>query len=60
MGFGGACFPKDINATIKTMEENGIDPLVLKSVWEQNKVIRKNWDWSDLESAALTTKKTNT
>ena len=59
MGFGGACFPKDINAMIKTMEENGINPLILKSVWEQNKDIRKNWDWSDLESAVLTTKKTN-
>ena len=51
MGFGGACFPKDINALIKTMEESGVDPMVLKSVWEQNKNIRKNWDWSDLQSA---------
>jgi len=50
-GFGGTCFPKDINAMIKTMEEHGIDPLVLKSVWEQNKNVRNNWDWCNSSSA---------
>jgi len=50
-GFGGTCFPKDINALIKTMEDNGINPIVLMSVWEQNKNIRKTWDWANNESA---------
>ena len=50
-GFGGTCFPKDINALIRTMEENGINPMVLNSVWEQNKQVRLNWDWADNESA---------
>jgi UDPglucose 6-dehydrogenase len=50
-GFGGTCFPKDINAMIRTMEANGIDPLVLKSVWEQNKLVRENWDWVNSKSA---------
>lgn len=50
-GFGGTCFPKDINALIRTMEENGINPRVLSSVWEQNKQVRLNWDWADNESA---------
>ena len=52
-GFGGTCFPKDINALIKTMEEHGVDPLVLKAVWKQNKRIRKNWDWENNSSAVL-------
>lgn len=52
-GFGGTCFPKDINALIRTMEKNGIDPLVLKSVWEQNKNFREHWDWKDNASAVL-------
>ena len=52
-GFGGTCFPKDINALIYTMEENGIDPLVLKSVWEQNKKYRLNWDWAENTSAVM-------
>lgn len=52
-GFGGTCFPKDINALIHTMEKHGMNPLVLKSVWEQNKNYRNNWDWSDNTSAVL-------
>lgn len=50
-GFGGTCFPKDINALITTMKENGMDPLVLESVWEQNKKFRLNWDWAHNTSA---------
>tara|TARA_Y100001963_G_scaffold154160_1_gene242350 strand:+ start:1004 stop:1864 length:861 start_codon:yes stop_codon:yes gene_type:complete len=50
-GFGGTCFPKDINALIATMKHNGISPLVLESVWEQNKKFRVNWDWAYNPSA---------
>ena len=50
-GFGGGCFPKDLNALIHTMQKNGVNPLILKSVWEQNKELRENWDWSNMESA---------
>ena len=52
-GFGGTCFPKDINSLIHTMEENGIDPLILKSVWEQNKKYRMGWDWAENTSAVM-------
>tara|TARA_R100000458_G_C8277791_1_gene253503 strand:+ start:3478 stop:4320 length:843 start_codon:yes stop_codon:yes gene_type:complete len=52
-GFGGSCFPKDINSLINTMEENGMNPLVLKSVWEQNKNYRVDWDWMHNPSAVL-------
>jgi len=52
-GFGGTCFPKDINALIRTMEKKEIDPLVLKAVWEQNKNFREHWDWKDNSSAVL-------
>jgi UDPglucose 6-dehydrogenase len=50
-GFGGKCFPKDINALIGVMEEQGIDPLQLKATWEQNKKIRKDWDWATIKGA---------
>ena len=53
MGFGGTCFPKDINALIRTMEKYEINPMVLKSVWEQNKNVRENWDWAKSESAVM-------
>ena len=52
-GFGGFCLPKDINSLIDIMKKNEIDPIVLKAVWEQNKKIRKNWDWADNKSAVL-------
>ena len=55
-GFGGTCFPKDINSLIYTMEKHGIDPLVLKSVWEQNKNYRESWDWADYSSAVMSEK----
>lgn len=44
-GFGGACFPKDLNALIHQMEANGFEPKMLKAAWEQNLAIRKKRDW---------------
>jgi len=52
-GFGGTCFPKDINALIHTMRENDVDPLVLDAVWKQNKNYRGLWDWSENISAVM-------
>ncbi|MBC8284221.1 MAG: UDP-glucose/GDP-mannose dehydrogenase family protein [Nitrospinae bacterium] len=52
-GFGGTCFPKDINGLIKTMQEESVPHSLLKEAWELNKTIRKNWDWSNNPSAVL-------
>lgn len=52
-GFGGTCFPKDINSMIHIMESYGLDPLLLKASWEQNKNVRKDWDWAKYKSAVL-------
>lgn len=52
-GFGGTCFPKDINSLIKTYEQNGLHYDILKQIWEYNKKIRKNWDWANSKSAVL-------
>lgn len=41
MGFGGYCFPKDINALINTLKENNIDDRLFSTVWEYNKSIRQ-------------------
>ena len=40
MGFGGYCFPKDINAFINTLNENEIDASIFQSVWDYNKNLR--------------------
>ena len=50
-GFGGTCFPKDINALIKTLDKHGISPDILRSVWADNMQYRNNWDWAESESA---------
>jgi UDPglucose 6-dehydrogenase len=41
MGFGGYCFPKDINALINTLKENNIDASLFEAAWEYNQKIRK-------------------
>ena len=45
-GFGGTCFPKDLNSLIVQMEENDVNSDLLKKVWEYNQSIRKVVDWS--------------
>lgn len=56
-GFGGTCFPKDINALIHTIDsvehnqERGASSDILKTVWERNKQVRNNWDWANNKSA---------
>jgi len=50
-GFGGKCFPKDLNAMIKKAEELGVSPDVMKGAWEKNKQVRKDLDWYDIPGA---------
>ncbi len=40
LGFGGKCFPKDINALIELYRRNDIDPMVMQAAWERNKTLR--------------------
>ena len=39
-GFGGSCFPKDIQALINFGESNDVDMNVLKGAWETNLKVR--------------------
>jgi UDPglucose 6-dehydrogenase len=41
MGFGGYCFPKDINALIHTLKKHDIDSSLFETAWEYNKKVRK-------------------
>ena len=50
-GFGGKCFPKDLNAMIKKAEALGVSPDVMKGAWEKNKQVRKDLDWYDIPGA---------
>ena len=44
-GFGGTCFPKDLNSLIVQMESAGVNADMLKEVWEYNEQIRTCIDW---------------
>ena len=50
-GFGGKCFPKDINAFIGYFHEVGVEPIMLKAAWERNKAIRTDINWSKIKGA---------
>lgn len=47
-GFGKSCFPKDIQALIALCRKEGVDPLVLESVWAKNLMVREVHDWEKL------------
>ncbi len=36
VGFGGSCFPKDVRALIKTAQDHGYEPSILKEVMDVN------------------------
>jgi nucleotide sugar dehydrogenase len=50
-GYGGLCFPKDINALIHKAEELGLDPIILKAAWEKNLKVRPKKDWESIKGA---------
>ncbi|MBU0761251.1 MAG: nucleotide sugar dehydrogenase [Nanoarchaeota archaeon] len=50
-GFGGKCFPKDLNALIYLAREHGYRPHLFESVWMLNEKLRKNKDWLGIPGA---------
>lgn len=56
MGFGGTCFPKDINSLINIMKDNDISPNVLEAAWQTNIKVRPEKDWESFSSAVSDSK----
>ena len=52
-GFGGSCFPKDIQALINFGDQNGIEMHVLKGAWKTNLKVRPEKDWENLKGRAV-------
>lgn len=44
-GFGGTCFPKDLNALIQFSKSVGQNTPLLEAVWEKNLEVRPEKDW---------------
>ena len=53
LGFGGSCFPKDLNALISIASESGVKPLVLTAAWQKNLEVRPERDWEALKGRAV-------
>ena len=53
VGFGGTCFPKDINALITMGRELGIPMNTLEGAWETNLEVRPEQDWKSLKGRAI-------
>jgi len=53
MGFGGSCFPKDINALIQLGLELDMTPQVLIAAWHTNLDVRPEQDWKELKGRAV-------
>ena len=50
-GFGGKCFPKDLNALIYLARDKNYRPYLLEELWRLNEKVRKNKDWLNIEGA---------
>jgi len=53
-GFGGSCFPKDINALMYVARTVGIEPMTLDGAWRKNLNVRPERDWEQLKGRAVT------
>ena len=53
LGFGGSCFPKDINALLDLANKLEIDVFTLDGAWETNLKVRPEKDWEDLKGRAV-------
>jgi len=51
VGFGGKCFPKDLNALMYLAREYGYRPHLLESIWSLNERVRTDKNWLDIPGA---------
>ena len=53
LGFGGTCFPKDLNSFLAFAKENNINMNVLEAAWKTNLEVRPEEDWKKLKGRAV-------
>ena len=54
LGYGGTCFPKDVNAIINFAKEHGISMNAIEGGWNTNVEVRPERDWEKMEGRAVT------
>jgi len=53
LGFGGSCFPKDVQAIINYGESLDLNMNTLKGVWNTNLEVRPDKDWENLKGRSV-------
>ena len=53
LGYGGTCFPKDVNALISLGKEYGVPMNTLEAGWRTNLEVRPEADWTKMVGRAL-------
>ena len=56
-GFGGSCFPKDINGYMTFARELGVAPMLALAAWHKNLEVRPEKDWEKLVGRAVSEEK---
>ena len=56
-GFGGSCFPKDINGYMAFARELEVAPFLAMAAWQKNLEVRPDKDWEKLVGRAVSEEK---
>ncbi len=56
LGYGGHCFPKDINNLKACCRELGVDEKIFTAVIDRNEQVREDKDWLRMEGRAVIAK----
>ena len=58
LGYGGTCFPKDVNALLSFSKKHDIELNTIKGGWNTNLKVRQEKDWEEKEGRSVSFKKT--
>jgi len=53
LGYGGTCFPKDVNAIINFSKEYGVSMNAIEGGWKTNIEVRPERDWEQMKGRAV-------